>query len=161
MLHPQTPPTPHPTKTTHPLQKQPNARDRDTQSHRTFYSLKKSACTTDVCKLIFYHTHTCYLLTHHSGVCRPDQTMPLEPSISPGDDPEDIHIHTDTRSNNPSCSWCLAKETCLNFNHCWDFPIPAERSIRGSSLGNKPREEYFPVERLQCKSNRADKQDQR
>lgn len=51
---------------------------------------RRFLCTTGVCKWIYYHTDTAsYVLTHHSGGCRPGRTAPLEPSISPGDDPED------------------------------------------------------------------------
>lgn len=55
---------------------------------KVVYSLRRFLCTTSVCKWIYYHTAS-YVLTHHSGVCRPGQIAPLEPSISPGDDPED------------------------------------------------------------------------
>lgn len=65
------------------------------QTHHLHKTPKKAVwtqflCTTGVCKWIYYHADTAsYVLTHHFGVCRPGQTTPLAPSISPGDDPED------------------------------------------------------------------------
>lgn len=65
------------------------------QNHHLHKTPKKAVwaqflCTTGVCKWIYYHADTAsYVLTHHFGVCRPGQTTPLVPSISPGDDPED------------------------------------------------------------------------
>lgn len=53
------------------------------------------------------------ILTHHSGVCRPGQTAPLEPSISPGDDPVDTHTHTGERSNK------IYTQTTAGLFHFW------------------------------------------
>lgn len=58
-----------------------------------------------------------HVLTHHSGVCRPGQRAPLEPSTSPGDDPEDTHrraVRQHLHTTNTWISSFLAREACLN-----------------------------------------------
>lgn len=90
MLHPPTP-TPPPHLHQNVLSIAPtNSPATQSPVREAVYSLRRFLCTTGVCKWIYYHTDTAsYVLTHHSGVCRPGRIAPLEPSISPGDDPED------------------------------------------------------------------------
>lgn len=102
--------------------------------------------------LQWWDTETlCYILTHHSGVCRPGQRVPLEPSTSPGDDPEDGHTYTHTHSGERSNKMYPLKDCrALNFLlHQQEIQIPhdqeisllLEKLICGSSQGNKALEE--------------------
>lgn len=91
----------------------------------------------------WWDTETVYVLTRHSGVCRPGQTAPLEPSISPGDDPDNnTQTSGQTKStHNPALDFFTSglrgRFVCVQ---CWQISLLVERLICESSLGNKAQE---------------------